>query len=144
MWWGCKFFKKNLNKHWSAWSMFLLPNPDLFFFLRDAWWVQGLQNRPVRSNRFPPVAVYRTGLTRNRWKPVEFKSTCVTGSDRYTDRFDRFTGLVWPVTGVWTKKTDGLKVVSQFDRSPYAVGLNGPAHFFFFFFDLTSYARKLY
>ena len=31
-------------------------------------------------------------------KPVEFKSkfksTCVTGSDRYTDRFDRFTGPV--------------------------------------------------
>ena len=52
---------------------------------------QGLQNRPVRSNRRPPVAVYRTGLTGNRWKPVEFKSkfksTCVTG-------FDRFTGPV--------------------------------------------------
>ena len=59
---------------------------------------QDLQNRPVRSNRRPPVAVYRTGLTGNRWKSVEFKSkfksTCVTGSDRYTDRFDRFTGPV--------------------------------------------------
>ena len=27
---------------------------------------QGLQNRPVWSNRHPPVAVYRTGLTGNR------------------------------------------------------------------------------
>jgi hypothetical protein len=33
---------------------------------------QGLQSRPVRSNRRPPVAVYWTGLTGNRWKPVEF------------------------------------------------------------------------
>ena len=104
MWWGCKFFKKNLNKHWSAWSMFLLPNPDLFFFLRDAWWVQGLQNRPVRSNRFPPVAVYRTGLTGYRLKPAKFKIACVTDSERYTNRFDRLSvGLtgnrsVWVVT----------------------------------------------
>ena len=28
---------------------------------------QGLQNRPVRSNRRPPVAVYRTDLTGNWW-----------------------------------------------------------------------------
>ena len=53
-------------------------------------------SRPVRSNRRPPVAVYRTGLTGNRWKPVEFKSkfkiACVIGSDRYTGRFDRFIG----------------------------------------------------
>ena len=57
---------------------------------------QGFFPRPVRSNRRPSVAVYRTGLTENRWKPIKFKfkSTCVTGSDRYTDRFDRFTGPV--------------------------------------------------
>jgi len=35
-------------------------------------------NRPVRSNRRPPVAVYRTGLTGNgltgyRLKPIKFK-----------------------------------------------------------------------
>ena len=30
------------------------------------WCEQGLQIRPVRSNRRPPVAIYRTGLTRNR------------------------------------------------------------------------------
>ena len=45
--------------------------------------IQSLQNRPVRSNRRPSVAVYRISLTGNRWKPVEFKSkfksTCVTG-----------------------------------------------------------------
>ena len=49
---------------------------------------QGLQNRSVWSNRRPLVAVYRTGLTGNRWKPIEFKTkfknACVTGSDRFT------------------------------------------------------------
>ena len=78
---------------------------------------QGLQSRPVWSNRCPPVAVYRTGLTENRWKLVEFKSkfkiACVNGSDQYTDRFDRFTGRF---TGVLTKKSDGVKVVPRFDR----------------------------
>ena len=71
-------------------------NPGLLLLL--AYCYQGLQNRLVRSNRRPQVVVYRTGLTENRWKPVEFKSkfksTCVTGSDRYTDRCDRFTGPV--------------------------------------------------
>ena len=59
---------------------------------------QGFFPRPVRSNRRPPVAVYQTGLIGNRWKPIEFKSkfksTCVTGSDRYTGRFDRLAGPV--------------------------------------------------
>ena len=57
---------------------------------------QGLQSRPVRSNRRPLVAVYWTDLIENRWKLVKFKSefkiACVNGSDRYTDRFNRFTG----------------------------------------------------
>ena len=54
---------------------------------------QGFFSRPVRGNRRPPVAVYRTGLTGYRLKPVKFKIkfkiACVTGSERYTDRFDR-------------------------------------------------------
>ena len=45
----------------------------------------------------------------------KFKSTCITGFDRYTDQFDRFTGSVGPVTGVLTKKSDDLKEVSRFD-----------------------------
>ena len=100
----------------SVWPSKLLREPD-----QHGPWsstrCQGLQNRPVRSNRRPPVAVYRTSLTGNQWKPVEFKSkfksTCVTGSDRYTDRFVWFTGPVWPVTGVLTKKSDSLKVVPR-------------------------------
>ena len=56
----------------------------------------GLQSRPVWSNRRPPVAVYRTGLTGNRWKPAKFKFkfkiACLNGSDRLTGRFDQFTG----------------------------------------------------
>ena len=39
-----------------------------------------------------PVAVYRTGLIRKRWKSVKFKIACSTGSERFTGRFDRFTG----------------------------------------------------
>ena len=34
---------------------------------------QGFFSRPVNPNRRPPVPVYRTDLTGNRWKPVEFK-----------------------------------------------------------------------
>ena len=60
-------------------------------------------SRPVRWNRRPPVAVYRTGLTDYRLKPIKFKIkfkiACVTGSERYTDRFDQFTSPVWLVTG---------------------------------------------
>ena len=59
-------------------------------------WEQGLKNRPVPSNWWGPVLVYRTGLPRNRSKPVEvkfeFKSRIATGSYRYTGRLDRFTG----------------------------------------------------
>ena len=66
-------------------------------------WIRGLQNRSVRSNRRPPVAVYQTDLTGNRWKPVEFKSkfkiACVTGSDRFTGRFNWFTGRFNQFTG---------------------------------------------
>ena len=80
--------------------------------------------RPVRSNRRPPVAVCRTGLTGNRWKPVEFKSkfkiACVIGLGRYTGRFDRFefkskfkiacvTGLEW-----YTGRFD--RFTGRFDR----------------------------
>ena len=54
--------------------------------------IQGLINRPVRSNRRGPVPVYRTGLVGNRWKLVKFKFkfkfACSTGSDRLTGRFD--------------------------------------------------------
>ena len=51
--------------------------------------------RPVRSNQRGPVAVYRIGLTGNRWKPIKFKIkfkiACSIGSDRLTGQFDRFT-----------------------------------------------------
>ena len=79
--------------------------PTAFLLCRPArptrWWawpggglVQGLQIRPVRSNRQGPVPVYRTDLTENRFKPVEFKfkfkSRSAIGSDRFTGRFGRF------------------------------------------------------
>ena len=80
---------------------------------------QGLQIRPVRSNRWAPVRVYRTGLTGNRSKPVgfkfEFKIPSATGLDRYNGRFDRFTK--------WA--------------------LMGHPIFSFFFFGLTSNDRKV-
>ena len=57
-----------------------------------------------------PVAVYRSGLTGYRLKPVKFKIkfkiACSTGSDRLTDRFDRFTGVL-------TKNSDSFKVVPR-------------------------------
>ena len=81
---------------------------------------QGLQIRPVRSIRRAPVLVYRTGLTGNRSKPVgfkfEFKIPSATGLDRYTGRFNRFTG--------WFTEW----------------ALMGRPIFFLFFFGLTSNA----
>ena len=63
-------------------------------------WTTGFTNLtgPVKP---PPSG---SGLPdRFDWKPVKFKSkfksTCVTGSDRYTDRFDRFTGREDRFTG---------------------------------------------
>ena len=57
---------------------------------------QGSPNRPVSGNRQAPVPVYRTGCTGYRQKPVKFKfkfkKLSSTGSYRYTDRLDRFTG----------------------------------------------------
>src|SRR6185437_130351 len=98
----------------------------------------------------PPVAVYRTGLTGNRWKPVEFKSkfkiACVIGLNRYTGRFDRFefkskfkiacvTGLEW-----YTGRFD--RFTGRFDRfTKWA--LMGRLIFFLFFFGLTLNARKV-
>ena len=66
---------------------------------------------PTGPVKKPPTG---SGLP-NRFdrKPVEFKSkfkiACVNGSDRYTGRFDRFTGVL-------TKKSDSVKVVPRFDR----------------------------
>ena len=55
--------------------------------------LQGFFSRPVRWNCRPHVAVYRTGFTVYRLKPVKFKIkfkiACSTGSDQLTDRFDR-------------------------------------------------------
>ena len=57
--------------------------------------IEGLQIRPVQSNRRGPVPVYRINLAGNWSKPVEFKfefkSRSATGSNRFTDRLDRFT-----------------------------------------------------
>ena len=86
---------------------------------------EGLQIRPVQSNRRAPVPEYRTGLTGNRSKPVgfkfEFKIPSATGLDRYTGRFYRFTG--------------------RFDRFTKWALMGHPI--FFFFFGLTSNARKV-
>jgi len=72
---------------------------------------EGLQIRPVQSNRRAPVPEYRTGLTGNRSKPVEFKSEfkspSATGSDRFTGQFDRFTGRYDRFTDVLTIISDG-------------------------------------
>jgi hypothetical protein len=92
---------------------------------------QGLQIRPVRSNRRAPVPVYRTGLTGNRSKPVgfkfEFKSPSATSFDWFTDRFDQFTGRYDRFTG-------------RFDRFTKWALMGRPI---FFFFCLTSNARKV-
>ena len=71
---------------------------------------QGFFSRPVDPNRRPPVPVYRTSWTGNRFIPAklkfEFKWRSSTGSywytgrlDRYTGRFDRFTGRFDRFTG---------------------------------------------
>ena len=56
----------------------------------------GFIYRPDRPNHRGPVPVYRSGLAGNRLVPVEFKfefkKLSSTGSYRYTDRLDRFTG----------------------------------------------------
>jgi len=87
---------------------------------------EGLQIRPVQSNRRAPIPVYRTGLTGNRSKPVgfkfEFEIPSATGLDQYTGQFDRYTG--------------------RFDRfTKWA--LMGHPIFSFFFFGLTSNDRKV-
>ena len=64
---------------------------------------QGFFSRPVDPNRRPPVPVYRTGWTGNRFIPVkfkiEFKFPRRSGSNRYTGRLDRFTGRFGRYTG---------------------------------------------
>ena len=103
----------------------------------------GFFSRPVEPNRRPPVPVYRTGLTGNRWKSVEFKSkfknSRANGSDRFTGRFDRFEFKskfrIACVTGL-------ERYTGRFDRfTKWA--LMGRLIFFLFFFGLTLNARKV-
>ena len=69
----------------------------------DACYDKGFFTRPVDPNRRPPVPVYRTGWTGNRFIPdkrkFEFKFPRCSGSNRYTGRLDRFTGRFGRYTG---------------------------------------------
>ena len=98
---------------------------------------QGLQFRPVRSNRRPLVAVYWTDLIENRWKLVKFKSkfkiACVNGSDRF-DRKPVETGQIQ--IQIQNRMSKRFRLVY---RPVWLV--TGQIQFFF---GLNSNARKVY
>ena len=84
----------------------------------------------------------------------KFKFSRAIGSDRFTGRFDRFTGLPVGLTGLKFKNSRATGLPAGFTGLPAGftglpAGLiGGPSwagpFFFFFFFDLTLNSHKLY
>jgi hypothetical protein len=91
-----------------------------FFFRREIFgpwestlWPGYLFSQPVTPNRRGSVSVYQTGSIGNHPILVEFKFQIKfrssVGLVWYTDRFDRYTSPVQPVTGRWNKKTKSVE-----------------------------------
>ena len=122
-------------------------------------YIAGRTNKVSFTDRTGQIAGvwYRSGLAGNWSVPIEFKfefkKLSSTGSYRYTDRLDRFTGRfdrfefkskfkIACVTGLERYTSQFDRFTGRFDRfTKWA--LMGRLIFFLFFFGLTLNSRKV-
>jgi hypothetical protein len=117
------FWHADLKCHWDGGKFGVVPNifrnvrSTLELIHSEVVWIWS--SRVVFSELEPCQTLYRTGSIGNRPKPVEFKFQIKIRSSvglvRYTDRFDRYTGPVRPITGCWNKKeTESMENLTCF------------------------------